>query len=152
MKFRNVSKIEPIPLQLAPLIDILLLLLLFFIITMNFAKQETEIEIAVPAAEEGKENTDRTYGEIVINVKKDGVITMEGQTLTGDQLLTKLKLIASVQKDQAVILRSDENSLYKFTINVLDVCQKAGIWNVSFATRPPESDAPGGAPPSAPAP
>jgi biopolymer transport protein ExbD len=152
MKFRNVSKIEPIPLQLAPLIDILLLLLLFFIITMNFAKQETEIEIAVPAAEEGKENTDRTYGEIVINVKKDGVITMEGQTLTGDQLLTKLKLIASVQKDQAVILRSDENSLYKFTINVLDVCQKAGIWNVSFATRPPESDAPGGAPSSAPAP
>lgn len=152
MKFRNVSKIEPIPLQLAPLIDILLLLLLFFIITMNFAKQETEIEIAVPAASEGKENTDRTYGEIVINVKKDGVITMEGQTLTEEQLLTKLQLIASVQKDQAVILRSDENSLYKFTINVLDVCQKAGIWNVSFATRPPESDAPGGAPSAAPAP
>lgn len=149
MKFRNVSKIEPIPLQLAPLIDILLLLLLFFIITMNFAKQETEIEIAVPAAEEGKENTDRTYGEIVVNVKKDGTITMEGQTLTEEQLLNKLKLIASVQKDQAVILRSDENSLYKFTINVLDVCQKAGIWNVSFATRPPESDTPGGAPPSA---
>lgn len=152
MKFRNVSKIEPIPLQLAPLIDILLLLLLFFIITMNFAKQETEIEIAVPAASEGKENTDRTYGEIVINVKKDGVITMEGQTLTEEQLLAKLQLIASVQKDQAVILRSDENSLYKFTINVLDVCQKAGIWNVSFATRPPESDAPGGASSPAPAP
>lgn len=154
MKFRNVSKIEPIPLQLAPLIDILLLLLLFFIITMNFAKQETEIEIAVPAAEEGKVNEDRTYGEIVINVKKDGAITMEGQTLTEDQLLKKLQLIASVHKDQAVILRSDENSLYKFTINVLDVCQKAGIWNVSFATRPPEDAAPGpaAAPAATPAP
>ncbi|MEZ0386372.1 MAG: ExbD/TolR family protein [Verrucomicrobium sp.] len=152
MKFRNVSKIEPIPLQLAPLIDILLLLLLFFIITMNMAKQETEIEISVPAAEEGKVNTDRSYGEIVINVKKDGAISIEGQTLTDEQLLNKLQLISSVHKDQPVILRSDEDSLYKFTINVLDVCQKAGIWNVSFATRPPEANNTAGAAPGSPSP
>ena len=143
MKFRNVSKIEPIPLQLAPLIDILLLLLLFFIITMNFAKQETEIEISVPAADEGKINQDRDYGEIVVNVKKDGSITVEGETLTEEQLLAKLQLIASVHKDQAVILRGDENSLYKNNVNVLNVCQKAGIWNISFATRKPdEADQP----------
>lgn len=144
MKFRNVSKIEPIPLQLAPMIDILLLLLLFFIITMNLAKQETEIEISVPAADEGKSNNVRDVGEIVVNVKKDGNIMVEGEKLTEDQLLNKLILIASVHKDQAVILRSDENSFYKFTINVLNICQKAGIWNVSFATRPP--DEPGAAP------
>jgi len=138
MKFRNVSKIEPIPLQLAPLIDILLLLLLFFIITMNSAKQETEIEISVPAADEGKNKNARDVGEIVVNVKKDGIIMVEGEKLSEDQLLSKLILIASVHKDQAVILRSDENSFYKFTINVLNICQKAGIWNVSFATRPPD--------------
>jgi biopolymer transport protein ExbD len=138
MKFRNVSKIEPIPLQLAPLIDILLLLLLFFIITMNFAKQETEIEISVPAADEGKINDNRDVGEMVVNVKKDGSIVLEGEKLTEEQLLTKLKLIASVHKDQAVILRGDENSLYKNNVNVLNVCQKAGIWNISFATRTPE--------------
>lgn len=138
MRFRNVSKIEPIPLQLAPLIDILLLLLLFFIITMNLAKQETEIEISVPAADEGKINTDRDVGEIVVNVKKDGTITVEGQTLTEQQLLAKLQLIASIHKDQAVILRGDELSLHKDNVNVLNVCQKAGIWNISFATREPE--------------
>jgi biopolymer transport protein ExbD len=150
MKFRNVSKIEPIPLQLAPLIDVLLLLLLFFIITMNLAKQETEIEISVPAADEGKVNQNRDVGEIVVNVKKDGSITVEGATLTEAQLLAKLQLIASVHKDQAVILRGDENSLYKNTIDVLDICRKAGIWNVSFATRDP--DAPGTAPAPRPAP
>src|SRR6187401_2628410 len=105
MRFRNVRQIAPIPLQLAPLIDILLLLLLFFIITMNLAKQETEIEISVPAADEGKIDTDKTVGEIVVNVKKDGTIRVEGQTLTEEQLLAKLQLIASVYKDQAVILR-----------------------------------------------
>ena len=138
MKFRNVSKIEPIPLQLAPLIDILLLLLLFFIITMNLSKQETEIEISVPAADEGKVNNDKTVGEIVVNVKKDGTIMVEGEKLTEDQLLTKLKLIASIYKDQAVILRGDEESKHKDNVNVLNICQKAGIWNISFATREPE--------------
>ncbi len=155
MKFRNVSKIEPIPLQLAPLIDVLLLLLLFFIITMNLSQRETEIEIQVPAAEEGKLNTDRPVGEIVVNVKKDGTIMVEGQQLTEEQLLNKLKLIASVHKDQAVIYRGDMGSTYEHTIKVMDVCRKAGIWNVSFATRPPEAEgaAPGGAVPSpAPAP
>ena len=148
MKFRNVSKIEPIPLQLAPLIDVLLLLLLFFIITMNLAKQETEIEISVPAADEGQVNKDRDVGEIVINVKKDGTITVEGQKLSEEQLLAKLQIIASVHKDQAVILRGDENSLYKNTIDVLDICRKAGIWNVSFATREPDGagTAPAGKP------
>lgn len=138
MKFRNVSKIEPIPLQLAPLIDVLLLLLLFFIITMDLAKKETEIEISVPAADEGKVNQNRDVGEIVVNVKKDGTITVEGTTLTEEQLLGKLKLIASVHKDQAVILRGDEESKHKDNVAVLNVCQKAGIWNISFATREPD--------------
>lgn len=145
MKFRNVSKIEPIPLQLAPLIDVLLLLLLFFIITMNLSQRETEMKIVVPAADEGKLSTDRQVGEIVVNVRLDGTIVVEGATLTEEQLLAKLQLIASVHKDQAVIYRGDKGSTYEHTIKVMDVCRKAGIWNVSFATRPPESETGAGA-------
>jgi biopolymer transport protein ExbD len=155
MKFRNVSKIEPIPLQLAPLIDVLLLLLLFFIITMNLSQRETEMDIKVPAADEGAINPDRQVGEIVVNVRKDGTIIVEGAKLTEEQLLAKLKIIASVHKDQAVIYRGDKGSTYEHTINVMDVCRKAGIWNVSFATRPPEDEttpAAPAAPPSVPAP
>lgn len=142
MKFRNVRHIEPIPLQLAPLIDVLLLLLLFFILTLDMGRRETELDISVPAADEGKENNTRHVGEIVINVRKDGEIRVEGESLTLDQLLSKLKLIASVHKDQAVILRLDKDSRNETTIDILNTCQKAGIWNVSFATRPPEEEAP----------
>jgi biopolymer transport protein ExbD len=151
MKFRNVSKIEPIPLQLAPLIDVLLLLLLFFIITMNLSQRETEMDISVPAAEEGKVNTDKQVGEIVVNVKKDGSIVVEGAKLTEEQLLAKLQLIASVHKDQAVIYRGDKGSTYEHTINIIDICRKAGIWNVSFATRPPEEEGAPAAPIPVPA-
>ena len=141
MRFRKHAKIEPIPLQLAPMIDILFLLLIFFIITWNFARRETEIEIAVPAASEGKSDKQKDVGEIVINVRKTGEIVVEGALLTEEQLVSRLKLLASVYKDQAVILRGDEKTEYQKVMNVLNICQKAGIWNVSFATRQPEENA-----------
>jgi biopolymer transport protein ExbD len=141
MRFRKFRQIEPIPLMLAPMIDVLFLLLIFFIITWNFARRETEIQISVPAADAGKDQQARDVGEIVVNVRKSGDIVVEGEKLTENQLFDKLKLIASIHKDQAVILRSDENSYYKSSINVLNICQRAGIWNVSFATRPPEDEA-----------
>ena len=132
------------------MIDVLFLLLLFFIITWNSARRETEIEISVPAADAGTDAKRKSVGEIVINVRKGGEIVVEGEKLTEDLLLAKLQLIAQVYKDQAVILRGDEKSEYQKVMNVLNTCQKAGIWNVSFATRPPEEV---GAPaPPAPAP
>ncbi len=140
MRFRKFHDIQPIPLQLAPMIDILFLLLIFFIITWNFSRRETEIEISVPAADEGKSDQRHTVGEIVVNVRKNGEIVVEGDQITELQLLQKLQLIAQVHKDQAVILRGDEKSEYQKVMNVLNTCQKAGIWNVSFATRAPEDD------------
>ncbi len=146
MRFRQFREIQPIPLQLAPMIDVLFLLLLFFIITWNSARRETEIEISVPAADKGEQPKRRTMSEIVINVRKGGEIYVEGEKLSEEQLLAKLQLIVQTfNSDQAVILRGDEKSEYQKVMNVLNTCQKAGIWNVSFATRPPEDE-------SAPAP
>ncbi|MEZ0277191.1 MAG: ExbD/TolR family protein, partial [Roseimicrobium sp.] len=61
------------------------------------------------------------------------------------------QLIASVHKDQAVIFRGDKLSTYEHTIKVMDICRKAGIWNVSFATRPPEDASAPAAPVPVPA-
>ena len=139
MRFRQFREIQPIPLQLAPMIDVLFLLLIFFIITWNLSRRETDIEISVPAADmEEKENKRHDIGEIVVNVRKTGEIIVESTPYTQAQLLEKLKFIASVHKDQAVILRGDEKTEYQKIMDVLNLCQKAGIWNVSFATQAPE--------------
>lgn len=128
--------------QLAPLVDVLFLLVIFFAVTSHFAKNEQVMDISVPAADEGKEQESRNVGEIIINIKTAGEIIVNGQQLTEEELLVKLKNIASIYKDQAVILRGDEVADYKYVINVLNTCQKAGIWNIAFATRKPETEAP----------
>jgi biopolymer transport protein ExbD len=142
MNFRKQHSIEPTPMQLAPLVDVLFLLVIFFAVTSHYAKNEQVMDINVPAAEEGKDKESRNVGEIIINIKTAGEIIVNGQQLTEAELLVKLKNIAAIYKDQAVILRGDEVVDYKFVIRVLDICQKAGIWNIAFATRKPETDAP----------
>ena len=137
MNFHKRSLPEPAGFQLAPMIDIVFLLLIFFIITWNFARYETELDVTVPAAKEGVDSQ-RAVGEIILNVRKDGTIVMNRQELSREQLLGKLAQIAQTYPDQAVILRGDVNTEYQHIIAVLDTCREANIWNVAFATLKPE--------------
>ncbi len=125
--------------QLAPMIDIVFLLLIFFIVTWQFSRSETEMKISVPSSEEGADPK-RVRGEIIVNVRKNGEVVVEGRTLTRDQLRNRLERVAQVYENQPIRLRGDSDCTYQTIVEIIDVCQKSGIWNISFATqkkRPP---------------
>lgn len=136
MKFSN-RQPPAIAIQLAPMIDILLLLLCFFIISWQFSKSETELNVSVPTAQEGAE-PERVRGEIIINVLADGGIKVEGLIVDRTQLFEKLASIAKQFRNQPVRIRGDGTVAYQRIVEVIDTCQKAGIWNISFATQRPE--------------
>lgn len=139
MKFRDVlADQQSTELELAPMIDVVFQLLIFFIVTWQFARFERDMDISVPAAEQAA-NKDRQAGEIIINVRKDGSIILNGLVVTEEELLGKLKLISDAYPDQAAILRGSSEANFQAIINVLDVIKEAGIWNVAFATTKPES-------------
>jgi biopolymer transport protein ExbD len=135
MKFSS-RQPEPAGMQLAPMIDIVFLLLIFFIVTWQFTRSETELNVSVPTAEEGSE-LNRPKGEIIINVLPDGTIRVEGLTVNLPQLHEKLAAIAKQYENQPVRIRGDGQVAYQRIVEVIDTCQKAGIWNISFATQRP---------------
>ncbi|HEY5953748.1 MAG TPA: biopolymer transporter ExbD [Terrimicrobiaceae bacterium] len=137
MNFRSHVYPERIVFQIAPMVDILLFLLVFFILTWNFSRNEAELDVKVPAAKEGQESR-RPAGEVILNVKKDGSIVMNRRAMSSDELLETLTRIAQLYPDQAIILRGDENVDYRYVVDVLDICRSANIWNVAFATSKPE--------------
>jgi biopolymer transport protein ExbD len=138
MKFAS-RQPPPIAMQLAPMIDILLLLLSFFIISWQFSRSETELNVSVPTAQEGAE-PDRQRGEIIINVLPDGTVRVEGLVVDLTQLHTKLSAISRQFKNQPVRIRGDGKVAYQRIVEVIDTCQKAGIWNISFATQSPKTE------------
>jgi biopolymer transport protein ExbD len=121
------------------MVDILLVLLGFFMLTWSFSRQERELDVQMPSAGEAKEQR-RSVGEVIINVKSDGSLVMNRRTMTPDELLEALSRVASLYPDQAVVLRGDQRVDYGHIVQTLDLCRRANIWNVAFATAAPEGN------------
>ncbi len=119
--------------QLAPLVDVLLLLLIFFLMTWNAARNENELDVKVPKASSAKEKT-APIGDVVVNVKADGNVVVNRRTLTSAELSDMLKNLIQLYPDQAVVIRGDESGAYKNVIEVLNICSEAGVTNIAFAT------------------
>ena len=119
--------------QLAPLVDVLMLLLIFFLLTWNAARNENELDVKVPKASTAKEKSS-PMGDVVVNVKADGNVIVNRRTLTGDELSELLKNLVQLDANQAVVIRGDETGAYKNVVGVLNICSEAGVTNVAFAT------------------
>lgn len=129
------------------MIDIVFLLLIFFLVTYQITEQERDINVSVPTTTEGVQEA-RVANEIVVNLTAEGVITINGEVYTKDELRQKLERIVEISKlantggadQQPVRIRADFDGKNQQTFEVLAEIQKAGIWNIGFATRnpPPE--------------
>src|SRR5258708_11997273 len=106
--------------MIAPMVDILLVILCFFIVTWNFALAENEVDVRVPSA--AKANEPQPYvGQVVINVKSDGTVVVNRQPKSSAELLDQLKKLSQLYPDQALIVRVDDAVYYKHIVHVLDI-------------------------------
>ena len=133
MNLRSRVTLQHPGIQLAPLVDVLLLLLIFFLMTWNAARNENELDVKVPKASAAKEKN-APIGDVVVNVKADGNVVVNRRTLTGPELGDLLKNLVQLNTEQAVVIRGDEAGAYKNIVGVLNICSEAGVTNVAFAT------------------
>ncbi|SRR5581483_7692950 len=133
MNLRSRAQLHHPGIQLAPLVDVLLLLLIFFLMTWNAARNENELDVKVPKATAAKEKA-APIGDIVVNVKSDGNVVVNRRTLGPNELSDLLKNLVQLNPEQAVVIRGDEAGAYKNIVSVLNTCSEAGVSNVAFAT------------------
>ncbi len=140
MNFRSKSQSEPATFQMAPMIDVVFLLLCFSVASQVYARWETEIDITLPTAETG-EAPRRLPGEIILNINNDGAIIFNARRLDEKKLTELLKRVVKEFPSQPVLIRADGRTAYENVVKVLDVCRQADVWNISFATGVPERKA-----------
>ncbi len=133
MNLRSRATLHHPGIQLAPLVDVLLLLLIFFLLTWNAARNENELDVKVPKATAAKEKN-APIGDVVVNVKADGNVVVNRRILNGADLSELLKNLVQLNPEQAVVIRGDEAGAYKNIVGVLNICSEAGVTNVAFAT------------------
>ena len=112
--------------ELTPLIDMVFLLLIFFLVATTFHQSEREMQIALPnAAFAGPIST--ALREIVINVDAEGNIIVNGRTLEPEDLQGLIEESVAANADQKVTVRGDRATPYANIVRVLDICKGSGI-------------------------
>jgi len=119
--------------QMAPLIDIVFITLIFYMTLSIFYQLEHELSISVPKSEQSKEVV-RSPGEIIINIDDKGRVVVNQRELRGGDLEAMLKKISSLYPNQPVIIRADKKTYHESVVKVLDACAAADIWNIAFST------------------
>ena len=133
MKFKRNNRSHAPQLALTSMLDVIFLLLCFFVTVSVFSQWENEISINLPSASPAEE-PDRLPGEIIVNLAKDGKVTVNGRLLPLGDLRERLARVAKFYPDQAVIIRADKDVRYELLVGVIDTCRAANVWNFSFAT------------------
>jgi biopolymer transport protein ExbD len=133
MTFKRRTRSRPVALALTSMLDVIFLLLCFFVTASVFSQWENEISIQLPSAATGEQPA-RMPGEIIVNLGKDGAISVNGRKLTLEDLESRLARIAKFYPGQPVIIRADRDTRYDSLVKVIDTCRAADVWNFSLAT------------------
>ena len=124
--------------NLTPLIDVVFLLLIFFLTATTFQKDEVEMNLDLPEAASGQPSAERDV--IVINVTRDGRVLVDGREVTVMALKQKLKAAATRDKDQEVMIRGDRRTQFGTVAQVFDACLLAKLHSISIGASPLETE------------
>ncbi|WP_240222759.1 ExbD/TolR family protein [Rheinheimera hassiensis] len=118
--------------NMTPLVDVMLVLLIIFMITMPVLTQSVLVELPQASAEPTTAQPD----SIAISVLRDGSVQWNSEMVTAEQLQHKLAQIAHLPQQPAVQLMADKAVEYQHVLNVMALAQQLGITQLGFVTDP----------------
>ena len=132
VKIRKGGALEA--LSITPLIDIVFLLLIFFLVSTRFAEEDRELDVTLPTASEAQPLIVKPK-EIFVNVDRDGTYFVGGQHIDAagvEAILTQA--VANNPASQSVIIRADKHCEYQAVVTVMNICNRVKIFDYSLST------------------
>ncbi len=134
MNFRQKPR-KQVEVSLTPMIDVVFLLLIFFMVTTSF-NRETELNIMLPKAH-GSEKTEQKKS-IMLTIDADGLYYVDNHQVINKKLSTLRKALQKAtgeKKNMPLIISADAKTTHQAVINALDIAQKIGLTHITFAAK-----------------
>lgn len=116
-------------LNLAPLIDMIFILLIFFLVTTSFVR-EAGIDIHRPQAQSA---LNKEKVNLIIGLAANGVLYLEGKTIDIRSVRARMEQFARQTPQGSVVIAADRESSTGIVVQVLDACRLAGVKNISLS-------------------
>lgn len=131
MRRRPRKQSLPPQLMLSPMIDMIFLLLVFFIVSTMYMSEIKTIPIRLPVAQNSETVSKRNFA---VTVKKDGVLYLEDNKIEMKQLVANAAAESKRDAAFSVIIRADGEANYKTVIKLMDELKGAGVTRFGLAT------------------
>ena len=141
MNLQKILKEEKVELQIAPLIDVVFLLLIYFMVTASLIKKEADISFMLPAKVDQSESIDMPI-EVSIEIVLGGDVVVEGMIFNSDDRELNTLILRLIEFREAadssgseliVNIMPDNDSLHGRIIDVMSACAAANVKNTSFS-------------------
>ncbi|HPF12762.1 MAG: biopolymer transporter ExbD [Planctomycetes bacterium] len=133
MNLQEEEGVDELVLNLTPMIDVIFLLLIFFMVATTFADPERELDVDLPQASTGS-SPKESLDELVINILRDGTLMVSGKTMEPAELDRILRAKAQDRPDTPVTIRGDRLVHHEVVVSVMDACGRAGLRQLSLGT------------------
>ncbi|MFH1459293.1 MAG: biopolymer transporter ExbD [Candidatus Omnitrophota bacterium] len=132
MRFRKHLEIEKgqKEINITPLVDMVFLLLIFFMLTSSFIVLPG-IKINLPKAVTSEVIKDKN---IIVTLSRDNIIYLNEKPITAEELTSYLKEIVDSQKQRPLLIKADKDTQLGSVVRVWDICRKVGISQINIAT------------------
>jgi biopolymer transport protein ExbD len=130
---------EPPTLNLTPMIDVVFLLIIFFMVGTKFSELERKIGLRVPEVSKAEALTAAPEPRVV-NVYRDGCVTLDRTPVTLQQLTRTLAAATSQYSDLGVLVRGDADGIFQRVAEVLNACKQADVRQLGISVRPAPED------------
>ena len=137
MRRREKIKDKTPELMISPMIDLIFLLLAFFIISTMYMTEVRTISIELPRAESA-EVVHKSSS--LVSVKKDGTYWLDEKKMPLERLVEEVKARSRANPGYSVVIRGEKEARYNDVIRVLDACKSAGLTHFGLATGQGEAD------------
>ena len=145
MKFYTRKKRQPSVIILS-LIDILAILLIFFIVTTTFRKTQPQLQINLPDSKTAELAPADQTEPLLLQVKAEDEIMLDGKEITLGVLAAELVRLRDETPERPIAMQADREAPFGTIVGVLDALKEAGIKNIPAFTQPRSREASAGAP------
>ena len=137
MNFQRGKQKEPLEINLVPLIDVMMVILIFLMISTTYSKY-TELEITLPTADAQRQLERANEVSVLVNAQGQYVINRTAVPFRGvEQLAEELKRAAATLKEPIVVISADAATTHQSVVRVMEASRLAGLTQITFTTQSP---------------